>query len=343
MRRGSQHFLRSVKLEGVAFCIESERGGRNSAQLVADPDESAGRNYHRDDAASREIQHEVFHFAQFLILQVFHWRAHDFARLLNNAQVRPRFTGFVFTHDAVLAPCSVRAAGSYRLGGIFFVTRRAVGLLAVLAIDLRHLIGIAALSPLRHLELGGGAQFLFVRIQLKGFAGDIVMQRSRRHSVKRVPYANKPTRGQDYVNNPSRLHIHGQVIYLAQLFILVVFDFHPDEVAGLLPTARTLGPRSVSQGLVRVFCRARWGVGCFLGQSRERQDRGGGGTGDNSHFSFHILLVSILFHFVNLRFAIRDCALHSNFSALHNSLVLTFVDGNEVSSMRSPITVVPYS
>jgi hypothetical protein len=27
---------------------------------------------------------------------------------------------------------------------------------------------------------------------------------------------------------------------------------------------------------------------------------------------------------------------------LHNSRVLTFVDGNEVSSMRSPITVVPY-
>src|ERR1017187_3368202 len=119
MRRGSQHFLRSVKLEGVSFRIESERGGRNSAQLVADPDEPAGRNDHRDDAASREIQHEVFHFAQLLILQVFHWRAYHLARLLNNAQVRPRFTGFAFTHDAVLAPCSVRVEGSYRLGGIF--------------------------------------------------------------------------------------------------------------------------------------------------------------------------------------------------------------------------------
>src|ERR1035437_2075218 len=35
MRRGSQRFLRSVKLEGFPSRIESERGGRNSAQLVA--------------------------------------------------------------------------------------------------------------------------------------------------------------------------------------------------------------------------------------------------------------------------------------------------------------------
>ena len=154
-------------------------------------------------------------------------------------------------------------------------------MLAVLAIDLRHLVGIAALRPLRHLELGRGAQFLFVRIQLKGLAGDIVMQRSRRHSVKRVTYANKPTSGQDYINNPSRLHIHDQVVHLAQLFILVVFDFRPDEVAGLLRAARLLSPRSVSHGLVRVFCRARCTVVCLLGQSRERQDRGGGGAGDN--------------------------------------------------------------
>ena len=178
------------------------------------------------------------------------------------------------------------------------MTRRAVGLLAVLAIDLRHLVGIAALSPLRHLELGRGVQFLFVRIQLKGFAGDIVMQRSRRHSMKRVTYANKPTSGQDYVNNPSRLHIHGQVVHLAQLFILVVFDFHPDEVAGLLRAARPLGPRSVRHGLVGVFCRARSAVVCLLGQCRKRQDRGGGGAGDNSHFSFHISIVFILFRIV---------------------------------------------
>src|ERR1039457_1894116 len=38
-----------------------------------------------------------------------------------------------------------------------------------------------------------------------------------------------------------------------------------------------------------------------------------------------------LFCFVlfNFRLAIRDCAQHSNFSTLHNSLVLTFVDGYE--------------
>jgi hypothetical protein len=57
MRRGSQRFLRSVKLKGVSFHIESERGGRNGAQFVADPDEPAGRNDHCDNAAIRPIMY----------------------------------------------------------------------------------------------------------------------------------------------------------------------------------------------------------------------------------------------------------------------------------------------
>src|ERR1035438_1904583 len=54
MRRGCQHFLRSIKLEGVSFRIESERGRRNGVQLVADPDEPAGRNDHRDDRSEED-------------------------------------------------------------------------------------------------------------------------------------------------------------------------------------------------------------------------------------------------------------------------------------------------
>src|SRR5664279_2580994 len=57
---------------------------------------------------------------------------------------------------------------------------------------------------------------------------------------------------------------------------------------------------------------------------------------------FRFIFSLSLFYFVLFNFVLRpDCALHSNFSPLHNSLVLTFVDGNEVSSMRSPIMVVP--
>ena len=60
-------------------------------------------------------------------------------------------------------------------------------------------------------------------------------------------------------------------------------------------------------------------------------------------FRFIFRLSLFCFILVNFRFVIRDCALHSNFSTLHNSLVLTFVDGNKVSFMRNPITVVSCS
>src|ERR1017187_3158295 len=60
---------------------------------------------------------------------------------------------------------------------------------------------------------------------------------------------------------------------------------------------------------------------------------------------FRIIFCLSLFCLVlfNFRFAIRDCALHSNFSTLHNSLVLTLVDGYEACSMRNAIRVVSCS
>jgi hypothetical protein len=73
----------------------------------------------------------------------------------------------------------------------------------------------------------------------------------------------------------------------------------------------------MGHALTGVIPSIRFGIGCVLGQSRERQDRGGGGADDDLKFPFHILLFfHVLFFFraeLSLSRSLEITSMHLSF------------------------------
>ena len=94
----------------------------------------------------------------------------------------------------------------------------------------------------------------------------------RRHRGERIFYAGKAATGQNHLDNPTGFHIHGEINHLAELFILVVFNGHPDEVTGFgrvfQPVLKRRAGHVVSGAILAMGC----SVGGILGQCRERQE-----------------------------------------------------------------------
>ena len=178
----------------------------------------------------------------------------------------------------------------YILAGraVFVTVGSKVRLLVVVRVDFRHAIGLCAFVPLRVLEFRRALQFLPVRIQMQDFLGDIVMQGARRHGGQCITNADESAGGQDHLDDPAGFHIQREVIHFAEFFILVVFDFHADEVAGFGRAVQPVRPLRMGSAFAGVAQTVRFWDGGVLRQRRERQDRAGGGADEDLQFPFHI-------------------------------------------------------
>jgi len=145
---------------------------------------------------------------------------------------------------------------------------------------LSHLIGLRVFVPFRVVKLGSRREFILAGVQLKDFISDIVTQGTRWHRGERTIHAEKSAAGQNHHDDPSGLHIHGEVVHFAEFFVLIVIDRHADDVGGfghaIQPFCTCLGHTLPGGGgFIRV------GIDGILGHRRERQERHGGRAGNH--------------------------------------------------------------
>jgi hypothetical protein len=179
----------------------------------------------------------------------------------------------------ILAPSPVWVTSGHGVArpadGISLVDELEGAFLAVIAINGREMIGVAAFRPLLRFELGRARQFRFVGLKMQDFLGDVVMQSARWHGRQRIANTDYPAGGNDHLDDAPGFHIHGEVFHLAELFVLIIVDRHSDDVAGFGGTIQPVALLGIWSALPSVggSIPIRFGIGGVLSQSRAGQNR----------------------------------------------------------------------
>ena len=100
----------------------------------------------------------------------------------------------------------------------------------------------------------------------------IVTKGPRRRCRHQAVNAGIFTGGKDQLHNPPVFHIHHEVLHGADGLALIIFDRHPDDIAGFKRVIQLVHPylRVVLTDVSGLIC---WRIVCFvLGQRGECHD-----------------------------------------------------------------------